>query len=340
MAINSPAVLLEAVRVSRGLTQAMLSERTSIAQGVLSKLESGKLEFDAERLVRIADVLEVPSALFTGEVQIADHAKVFHRKQASLPAKAANKLHADLQLAHLHVSRIVGTSVPPLSVPRLPLPDDGYYTPADRAREVRRLWGLGTEPIGDMVALLESHGVICLTWPVESVRVDAIASWPVGEAPVLLMRGNAPMDRVRFTLAHELGHGVLHDFPAAEREKEADQFAAEFLFPAAEARLRLKNPSILSLSAIKSERGMSISALVRRARDVGAIGDSEYRSLNIELSMAGMRKAEPVAIPVEHPSIVSGAIQARLDSGETLADIAEQSYATEADLLNKYVEKS
>lgn len=337
--IHSAAVLLESVRVSRGLTQATLAERSGIAQGMLSKLESGKLDFDAERIGRLSEVLDVPPALFSG-VRVADHAKVFHRKQASLPAKVGNKLLADLQLAHLHVSHLADGVLPALDVPHLPLPDDGYYTPADRAREIRKIWGLGTGPIPDMVELLESHGVVCVTWPVESARVDAIASWPTGEVPVLLMRGDAPMDRVRFTLAHELGHGVLHDFAAAEREAEADQFAAEFLFPAAEARPRLKRPSMMSLTALKAEWGMSIAALVRRARDVGAIGDSEYRSLNIELSAAGMRKAEPVTLPAERPRIVRSAVAARQKSGETLAGIAEQSYLTEVDLLNKYLETS
>lgn len=339
MTIRSAAVLLEAARLSRGLTQATLAERSGIAQGVLSKLESGKLDFDAERVGRLSDVLDVPATLFGG-VRVADHAKIFHRKQASLPAKVGNKLQAELQLAHLHVSRLAEGVIPTLDVPHLPLPDDGYYTPADRAREVRKMWGLGAGPIPDMVALLESHGVVCVTWPVESARVDAIASWPRGEVPVVLMRGDAPMDRVRFTLAHELGHGVLHDFAAAEREAEADQFAAEFLFPAAEARSRLKRPNMLSLTALKGEWGISIAALVRRARDVGAIGDSEYRSLNIELSAAGMRKAEPVTLPAEHPHIVRSAVASRRKSGESLAHIAAQSYLTEADLLSQYLEKS
>lgn len=339
MTIHSAAVLLESARVSRGLTQATLAERSGIAQGVLSKLESGKLDFDAERVSRLSEALDVPTTLFSG-VRVADHAKVFHRKQASLPAKVGNKLQADMQLAHLHLSRLADGAIPAFNVPHLPLPDDGYYTPADRAREVRKTWGLGIGPIPDMVALLESHGVVCVTWPVESARVDAIASWPQGEVPVVLMRGDAPMDRVRFTLAHELGHGVLHDFAAAERETEADQFAAEFLFPAAEARSRLKRPTMMSLAALKVEWGMSLAALVRRARDVGAIGDSEYRSLNIELSAAGMRKSEPVTLPAEHPRIVRSAVAARRKSGESLEHIAAQSYLTEADLLNKYLEKS
>lgn len=340
MTSSSTNELLVAARTSRGLTQAQLSKKTGIAQGVISKLEAGLLPLDGDRAAVLSSALDVPVGLLAGKATVADHVRVYHRKQASLPAKAAGKLHADLQLAHVQLSRLLSAHVPPLDVPRLPLPDDGYYTAADRAREVRKQWRLGAGPIHDMVALLESHGVVCLTWPVDSVRVDAIASWPDGEVPVLLMRADAPMDRVRFTLAHELGHGVLHGLPSAEHEAEADQFAAEFLFPAESARPVLQKPTMSRLAELKAEWGMSIAALVRRARDVGAISDSEYRSLNIEISAAGMRKSEPVELPPETPSLARTAIQDRLAAGETLEQIAAAALVSAADLQARYMETS
>jgi Zn-dependent peptidase ImmA (M78 family) len=94
------------------------------------------------------------------------------------------------------------------------------------------------------------------------------------------------------------------------------------------------------LAALKTQWGISIAALVRRARDVGAIGESEYRSLNIELSAAGMRKAEPVELPPERPSLTAHVVSERLESGETLEDIAAATLVSEADLLTRYLETS
>ena len=38
-----------------------------------------------------------------------------------------------------------------------------------------------------------------------------------------------PGDRLRWTLAHEIGHVVMHLMPSPDQEKEADRFAAERL---------------------------------------------------------------------------------------------------------------
>lgn len=89
----------------------------------------------------------------------------------------------------------------------MPLPDDGWFTPSDRAKELRAAWGVPAGPIDSMVDLLEAHGVPCLERDVTSARVDGISSWPDDAPPVILLGSHAPADRLRFTIAHELGHG-------------------------------------------------------------------------------------------------------------------------------------
>ncbi|WP_410672237.1 ImmA/IrrE family metallo-endopeptidase [Amycolatopsis sp. cmx-4-68] len=61
-----------------------------------------------------------------------------------------------------------------------------------------------------------------------------MSTWPTGQQPLILLnRGRLP-DRERFTLAHEVGHLLMHELPADDQEKEADRFAGEFLAPAEE----------------------------------------------------------------------------------------------------------
>ncbi|WP_246430558.1 ImmA/IrrE family metallo-endopeptidase [Streptomyces rectiverticillatus] len=50
---------------------------------------------------------------------------------------------------------------------------------------------------------------------------------------MFLLNSTVPGDRFRFSLAHELGHVVMHTGPGDPRlqEQQADQFAAEFLMP-------------------------------------------------------------------------------------------------------------
>ena len=54
----------------------------------------------------------------------------------------------------------------------------------------------------------------------------------------LLANRHAPAERYRFSLAHEPGHLVLHQSPgdSSVQERQADEFAAEFLMPARDIR--------------------------------------------------------------------------------------------------------
>ena len=50
-----------------------------------------------------------------------------------------------------------------------------------------------------------------------------------------MINSRVPTDRKRMTLAHELGHIVMHSEPihlSKQSEEEAMRFAAEFLMPA------------------------------------------------------------------------------------------------------------
>lgn len=328
--------LLEAARVSRGLTQAQLADASGVAQAVISKFESGRLPLDDARVELLAMELKVPRALIDGSTAHAPHTRQFHRKQASLPAKAANRLRADMVLAHVRVSRLLA-SPSVADIPRLPLRSP-LDQPADRARAVRKLWGIPAGPIDNIVALLEQHGVPCLSWDVSSARVDAIASWPDDAPPVVLLGSHAPGDRLRFTVAHELGHAVMHELPCVDCEREADEFASELLMPRAEIKDSLRGATLPRLAELKRVWGTSIAALTRRAKDVGAITDSAYRALNIELSASGLRKNEPMPIPRERPTMVRQAIVQRIDAGHSFSEVADLALIETDELRTQYLE--
>ena len=73
--------------------------------------------------------------------------------------------------------------------------------------------------------------------------------------PVLFfVNVDSPADRVRYTLAHELGHMVLHTTDLkddAAMEDEADEFAGAFLLPAEEIRPQLRRFDLPHLANMK-----------------------------------------------------------------------------------------
>ena len=224
-------VMLQTVRVAHGLTQAALAKQAGMSQGLLSKAEAGAVELDDERWSRLAEQLDAPVRLLRLPVgSVVEPAVVFHRKRSSLQVSDANRLRARLDLIQLQVRGLVGERVR-VGLERVELDDDGWVTPQEAADKVRAALGVPEGPVSDLVATLESGGVAVLRRDLGTTRMDALMSWPKGGRPVVLLGDHAPGDRQRFTVAHELGHAVMHAVPRDDQEMEADQFASQFLMP-------------------------------------------------------------------------------------------------------------
>jgi Zn-dependent peptidase ImmA (M78 family)/transcriptional regulator with XRE-family HTH domain len=341
MQINAMArgALLEALRVSRGLTQTQLALATGISQAVLSKAEGGKDELDEERWGRLAGALAVPSLAFSRPHQLAEVTRVFHRRQKSTPKSALTRIEAELNLGHLRVHSLLGDKAVPLKLVRRPIPDDGFTTPAEIAIETRWDLGVPAGPIKDLTAVLEAAGIVVMRADLDSLKVDAIAGWPDAGTPVVLMSDHAPAERQRFTMAHELGHAVMHgSTPTPQQEAQADAFAAEFLMPAAELNSEWRGADLRDLIELKKRWRVSLAAVVRRGWDLGRISDSEYKGLNIQLAVAGMHRKEPDPIPEEHPTLIKNAVRTAQQSGITHQDLAARALMLEQEFDETFLE--
>lgn len=101
--------------------------------------------------------------------------------------------------------------------------------------------GVSREPVSlrDVVSALNLEVVRTSGEPFSSEA----ALEPVGDGHRIVLHGRSPERRRRFTIAHEIGHFVLHPHRLApernggvnaawqSEEREADQFAAELLMP-------------------------------------------------------------------------------------------------------------
>jgi hypothetical protein len=103
---------------------------------------------------------------------------------------------------------------------------------------------------------------------------------PLGEGHAIELRGPAGERRLRFTIAHEIGHFLLHGErvvterggatnPATARyEREADQFAAELLMPAALVRQAVLEDG-LDVDRLADRFEVSVAAMRQRLRRLG-----------------------------------------------------------------------
>jgi len=194
--------------------------------------------------------------------------------------------------------------------------------------------GLGAEvrtPVGDpahavqnLTEWIEAAGGIVVTKEFSSAKINAISVWPPGESPFFVLNTLLPACNLRFSLAHELGHLVMHDVPEPEQEEEADRFAAEFLMPSREIKSQLRGMNLTLAARLKPVWRTSMGALIRRARDLEVITDRQHTSLRVQLSQKGWTKDEPVQIPYEKPALVDEIIRVHhIDHAYSSSDLAD-----------------
>jgi len=172
------------------------------------------------------------------------------------------------------------------------------------ANEVRGLWNLGLDPIDDLIDVLESRGIkIGLIDCGDGF--DGCTFMNKG-IPVIVVRKDIPGDRQRLNIAHELGHILLDVSEEKLEEKAAFRFAAAFLFPKEIAIQELgKHRTKLGvdeLYLLKHKYGISMQAIIYRAKDLGIIKKGYFKKLFISFSKQGFRVEEPgEKFPSEEP---------------------------------------
>jgi len=146
------------------------------------------------------------------------------------------------------------------------------------------------EPLADVLALVEDgHGVPVGVLALDSGVAGAYLRRPAGA--LILLNGTDSAARLRFTLAHELGHHVLaHEQsvdthadlrrPVRRMEIEANAFAAELLAPVPAVRAwlaRHASPAVGLVEVVEFAAQFGISALAAlfRMQAAGALGDRE-----------------------------------------------------------------
>lgn len=300
--------MLQLLRESRGLSQSRLAAVSHIPQPTISKVENGLAELDQERAQAVANALEYPLEAFdwTDEVFGFGSAAFHHRKQQSLGSTTLTRIHAEVNLIRMRISRLLrGIDIGA----RFKFPSwdiDELGSPEEIARAVRATWMLPMGPVENMIRALENAGALVVRTDLHSPKISAISITAPGSPQLFVLNVGLPADRERFTLAHELGHLVMHDLPSdvVDAEREADAFASEFLMPAAEIRPQLRGIDLAKAAALKRHWRTAMSALIRRARDLGQIDDRRYTSLNVQISQRGWRKIEPNPFEHEQPTVL------------------------------------
>lgn len=220
---------------------------------------------------------------------------------------------------------------------RFPRPEDLRVEDIESlAVELRRHWGLGIGALPNVIQLLEARGVAVfeLGGAVEK-SVDAFSARIRAGRPAIFIGVNDHASRRRFTVAHELGHLVLHHTPGdlepghSLLEEQANRFAGAFLMPAASyASTARSHTHPRALADLKPVWRSSVAAMVTRSYQLGLLSFEQRAAAYRFISGVWSKAGEPHEPPLERPIALGRAIALLgLEAADVLAQAAGLSAA-------------
>lgn len=316
---------IKQARELKGLTQSELAKQIGCNQSAIAHFENDRTLPSNEILKAIAEITGVLPSFFEREpTHDFSLGSLSFRSRRSLTKKEEAKAY-QYALTMYEQARYLSNK---LSFPLLRLPRVSE-NPALSARVTRASLGLAPDkPISHLVNTFEYNGGLVFVTPFPMFKIDAFSRWATLDIdrPIIIVSCNIPGDRMRFSVAHEIGHLVMHVAPKGTMtvmEKEANAFAAEFLMPEDAIKSELIVPvTLTSIAQLKPKWGVSMQALIYRAHDLKIITDRQYRYLFEQLSVKGWRTREPsnLDVPIEAPQAFSKMVQSVYQSIEAYAE--------------------
>ena len=305
---NFNPMRLNEARLYRKMTIEELANSVGVKKQAISQFENGKSSPEFGTLQAISETLNFPTRFF-----IEDNSKdtlvgnTYFRAPFSSNKKDLNSQRIKARyVAYIQNCLSEYVDFPLLNIPRFDEVDDIEHI----ANQTRDFWGLGREPISDMVALLERNGIIVSEFSTEGKTIDAFYQY--GEVfgreyyCVVLGTDKLTFARRQFSAAHELAHILLHErnndideldrIEFRQREDEANKFASAFLLPkdAFSNDIRPYCNKLNYYVELKRKWKVSVSAMIIRAFDLEIISANQYQYLMRQISRNGWRTQEPL----------------------------------------------
>jgi len=323
---------LRLARLLNGWTKAELAERLVLSRQFVHSLELGKAP-SGDLIAALALLLKVQPSFFFSQLSTEVREEECHfRSRRSMPDKVAEQIIAhgtafEMLVRHLDES----LSLPVVDFPHIDVSSDNDIEAA--AEECRKHWKLGEGPIANMCRTLESAGAVLTFFNTDRYEVDALG---ISRSRPIVVRNTAKESpgRLRFDLAHECAHLIIHqgiDTGDEVTESQADRFASAFLmprepfskeFPAMSGRLDWQ-----AIYSMKIRWRVSARAVIRRAHVLNLLNAVQYQAANRYLSQSGQARVEHYddRIPFETPELIVTAVNTYLQTRNvTLAELARR----------------
>ena len=277
---------LKLARKKAGLSMQGLADHVTpkISAQAISKYEAGRMMPSSAVLVGLSKALGVSLDFLMGGkvealegVEFRKHSGTSARDRAMAEAIVIEKLEDYLAIEDILELDAPNELFGDLRCDYL-LDEDAIDA---KAREVRKAWKLGIDPIPSMTALLEDKGLKVIEADLPE-RINGLACHVQrGEnrvdTEVTVVSRHTNVERKRFNLAHELAHRIIT--ATGNRnirlEKAMNRFAGAFLVPRehleAEAGQHRHRMTYHEIMRLKRTYGVSAAAMLMRLGQVGIL---------------------------------------------------------------------
>jgi Zn-dependent peptidase ImmA (M78 family)/DNA-binding XRE family transcriptional regulator len=295
-------------RSFRRLSVNDLAEQSGVSRRTISAIENGATRSFPLAIAPLASALRFPQEFVSKSIFVPTTDVLHFRKGARVPEY--EMAHAISHAALFLTAAGAFKSFAKFKAPILPSMDFRDAEAIERAAEAfRSRVGFSNEaPIVHTIRAAEAAGVFVTEFTPGEFPIHGFAF--AAPEPTLMISSQSSWARKRFSCMHELGHLIAHQGvrSSEEVEGEANRFAGAALVPRAAFWREFPRPSRTrfdwaALIEMKQRWGMSIQALVGRARDLGIISVAQHHTAFRHISRNGWRTVEPAECEPERPDV-------------------------------------
>lgn len=310
---------LTQARKLRGFSMADLALKTDLTRQSISLFEKtvNGITPSAETLIKISIALNIGINFFTLPLRKSEHehkaSSAYNFRSLKSKLLTSNRDKAKVCL-HLLAGMVdffeeyveVTNQLPKFDVPHFTdLTDEEIEK---FAMITRRHWGLGDGAISDLTKLLENKGVIVAYLDFAN-GVDGVSAW-IENKPLIILSNKVYAVRSRASLAHELGHLILHQTVTNEDlekkelldkiESQAWHFAGCFLMPQSAISSEVYSTNLDNLTLVKQRWLVSIAMILQRVLKIGLITEHQFIRARQKLATQNYLKKEPLDDAIPH----------------------------------------
>lgn len=311
---------LKLARLASGFSLVDMGNAIDVTRQYAHRLENGSRPSE-DQIVKLAALLKVSENFFFKRRLAPIESDECHFRSLRSSTQTMKKMvMAQVEMFEVNFIRPLSEEV---EFPRVTIMDIGHANIDNVdaieliAEQFRREVGIGLGPVSNVIKLAEKMGAFVLSLHGVDEKIDGFSMFK--DRPIIVR--NTAKDspcRLRFDIAHEIGHLIMHqgvETGCRKTEEQANNFASALLIPRSsfQAEFPKMRGSYFNWDALEDMKvrwGVSLKAIIYRANKLGLITPEKAKSGFTYLARQGYTKEErgDKRLFSEHPTMIQRAI--------------------------------